>query len=349
MGARSPAETASTAMAPPTPRYGLSLANRGVLFGATSVDDLLDMSAQADASGAFDSVWVGDSIFIKPRLESLVLLSAIAARTRHARLGTCCLSTFPLRDPIFLAAQWAALDQVSHGRTILGACIGGALPREKAESEFAAFKVKLSERAPRLEEGITILRRLWTEDHVSHQGRFWAFRDLTLEPKPVQRPCPPIWIATNPKPGLAPPHVADRAIRRVGLMGDGWMTDNTPVATFKARWELIRQVAREAGRPTGPTESALHLMVNINDDPGVAIEESVKFLHTYYSPAMTREYIESWLAYGPAAAVVEKIGAYVDAGCTTPILRFASWDQKGQLARALADVMPAALALRLPA
>jgi alkanesulfonate monooxygenase SsuD/methylene tetrahydromethanopterin reductase-like flavin-dependent oxidoreductase (luciferase family) len=324
------------------PRYGLSLANRGVLFGVTSVDELLDVSAQADGSGAFDSIWVGDSIFIKPRLESLVLLSAIAARTRRVRLGTCCLSTFPLRDPIFLAAQWAALDQVSNGRMVLGACIGGALPREKAEAEFAAFKVKLSERAPRLEEGITILRRLWTEDHVTYQGRFWEFKDLTLEPKPVQKPCPPIWIATNPKPGLAPPHVVDRAIRRVGLMGDGWMTDNTPVASFKARWDLIRQVARENGRPTDQMESALHLMVNINDDRNAALEESVKFLQTYYSPAMTREYIQGWLAYGPPEAVVEKIKAYVAAGCTTPILRFASWDQKGQLTRALASVMPAA-------
>jgi alkanesulfonate monooxygenase SsuD/methylene tetrahydromethanopterin reductase-like flavin-dependent oxidoreductase (luciferase family) len=328
-----------------TPRYGLSLPNRGILFGATSVDELIELSERAEASGAFESIWVGDSIFIKPRLESLVLLSAIAARTRTVRLGTCCLSTFPLRDPIFLAAQWAALDQISHGRMILGACIGGALPREKAEAEFAAFKVKLGARAPRLEEGITILRKLWTEDHVSHQGRFWEFRDLTLEPKPVQTPCPPIWIATNPKPGLAPPHVADRAIRRVGLMADGWMTDNTPVAAFDQRWRLIRQVARDAGRATEGMESALHLMVNINDDRGAALEESVKFLQTYYSPAMTREYIADWLACGPPSAVVDKIRAYVEAGCTTPILRFASWDQRGQLTRALAEVMPAALNL----
>src|SRR5262249_33840001 len=99
-----------------TPRFGLSLPNRGVLFGATSVDELLALSETAEASGLFDSVWVGDSLFAKPRLESLVLLSAIAPRTRRVRLGTCCLSTFPLRDPIFLAAQWAALDQVSNGR-----------------------------------------------------------------------------------------------------------------------------------------------------------------------------------------------------------------------------------------
>ena len=332
-----------------TPRYGLSLPNRGILFGATSVDELLEISERAEASGAFESIWVGDSLFIKPRLESLVLLSAIAARTRTVRLGTCCLSTFPLRDPIVLAAQWAALDQISHGRMILGACIGGALPREKAEAEFAAFKVKLAERAPRLEEGIAILRRLWSEDHVTHQGRFWDFSDLTLEPKPVQKPCPPIWIATNPKPELTTPRVADRALRRVGLVADGWMTDNTPTARFRERWALIRQVARDANRPTERMEAALHLMVNINDDRQAAFEEAVRFLHTYYSPAMTREYIESWLAYGSPAAVVEKIGAYVEAGCTTPILRFASWDQKGQLARALADVLPAARALSLPA
>src|SRR6266498_3391788 len=184
-----------------SPRYGLSLPNRGVLFGATSVDELLEVSELAEASGAFDSIWVGDSLFAKPRLESLVLLSAIAARTRRVRLGTCCLSTFPLREPIFLAAQWAALDQISHGRMILGACVGGSQPRAKAEAEFAAFDIQLSERAPRLEEGITILRRLWSEDHVSHEGRFYQFRDLTLEPKPVQT-SPPIWIATNPKPEL---------------------------------------------------------------------------------------------------------------------------------------------------
>src|SRR5207247_4122390 len=119
------------------PRYGLSLPNRGVLFGATSSDELLEVSEQAEASGAFDSVWVGDSLFAKPRLESLVLLSAIAARTRRVRLGTSCLSTFPPRDPLSLAAPWAALDLLSHGRMILGACVGGRLPREKDEAEFA--------------------------------------------------------------------------------------------------------------------------------------------------------------------------------------------------------------------
>src|SRR4029453_5107286 len=99
----------------PAPRYGLSLPNRGVLFGATSVDELLALSETAEASGSFDSIWVGDSLFAKPRLESLVLLSAIAARTRRVRLGTCCLSTFPLRAPLFLAPPGAAPHHGSDG------------------------------------------------------------------------------------------------------------------------------------------------------------------------------------------------------------------------------------------
>ena len=90
----------------------------------------------------------------------------------------------------------------------------------------------------------------------------------------------------------------------------------------------------------------MHLMVNINDDRVAALEESVTFLQTYYGPAMTREYIADWLACGPPAAV-DKIRAYVEAGCTTPILRFASWDQQGQLTSALVEVMPAALTLRV--
>jgi alkanesulfonate monooxygenase SsuD/methylene tetrahydromethanopterin reductase-like flavin-dependent oxidoreductase (luciferase family) len=140
-------------------RYGLSLPSRGVLFGATTIEETIELAEAADRSRLFDSVWVGDSLFAKPRPESITLLAAIAARTSRVRLGTCCLSTFPLRDPIFLAAQWTGIDLVSRGRTVLGACIGGTPPREKAEAELAPFKVRLEERAARMEEGITILRR----------------------------------------------------------------------------------------------------------------------------------------------------------------------------------------------
>ena len=89
--------------------FGLSLPNRAVLFGL-SAETLLKTAEAAEASGAFDSVWVGDNLLFTPRLESVVLLSAIAARTSRVKLGTICLASFPLRDPLLFAIQWASLD-----------------------------------------------------------------------------------------------------------------------------------------------------------------------------------------------------------------------------------------------
>jgi len=106
-------------------RFGLSLPNRAVLFGMPAAL-LLETAEQADASGAFDSVWVGDNFLSKPRLEAIVTLSALAARTRTLKLGTICLASFPLRHPLLLALQWASLDVLSGGRTILTVCNGGA-------------------------------------------------------------------------------------------------------------------------------------------------------------------------------------------------------------------------------
>lgn len=107
-------------------KFGLSLSNRAVLFGWASLDDLLDASRMAERSGYFHGVWVGDNLLSKPRAEAIVTLSAIAARTQEVKLGTICLASFPLRDPILLAIQWASLDLLSQGRTILAVCNGGS-------------------------------------------------------------------------------------------------------------------------------------------------------------------------------------------------------------------------------
>ena len=78
-------------------RYGISLPNRGVLIGAVTPEELFQVAVDAEATGFFESVWVGDSLMHKPRLESIVTLSAIAARTTRVRVGTCCMATFPIR------------------------------------------------------------------------------------------------------------------------------------------------------------------------------------------------------------------------------------------------------------
>jgi alkanesulfonate monooxygenase SsuD/methylene tetrahydromethanopterin reductase-like flavin-dependent oxidoreductase (luciferase family) len=313
------------------PSFGISLPNRGVLLGLP-VERLLETAERAEASGAFDSVWVG---------ESLVTLAAIAARTRRVKLGTICLASFPHRHPVALAIQWASLDVLSGGRTILAVCNGkGKNDGPLALTELATMGVGSNERAPRVEEGIELLRRLWGPEPVTFQGRFYTLDDVVALPKPIQGRVP-IVLAINP-PLQAEPALVARMLRRVARLADGWQTDATPPAAFRERWSQVREYAAEYGRADQVTHASLHLMVNINDDAAQARRESVEFLDRYYGVGdVSEEKLKVWLAYGPPSAVIECIGQYLEAGCTTPVLRFTSLDQVGQLERCVRDVLPA--------
>lgn len=318
---------------------GLSLPNRGVLFGAISVEEMLQMSEVADRSGAFDSLWVGDSIFAKPRLEAVTVLSAIASRTRVVRLGTACLASFPLRDPRLFALQWASLDVISGGRSLLCVCMGasGGSGMGAAATEVQVMGFNPPERVGRFEEGIDIVRKLWHGSDVSHRGRYFTFDHATLEPKPVQQPCP-IWIANNPPPEK--PEIEARAYRRVARLADGWMTDGGPTpAEFGRRWDIVRGFLKDAGKNADVYHASYHMMVNINDDAAQAWRDGVEFLTRYYG-RMDEKFLRVWLAVGPPKEVARRILEYVDCGCTLPIVRFAASDGMAQLKRFLGQVMP---------
>lgn len=325
-------------------RIGLLLPNQGVVFGATTVPELLEMAEMAETSGAFDTVFVGDNLLAKPRLESLTVLSAVAARTRRVRLGTACMASFPLRHPIVLAAQWAALDHLAGGRTVLVACIGGGggqgQIRGNFDGEYRAFGIDPSERAGRLEEGIEVLRLLWTQDPATHHGRFFDFEQIAVRPRPVQRPCPPIWLANNPHVFGARPDVVRRTIERVARLADGWMTIMATPEQFRASWEAIRAAARAHGRDAERMESCLYYNVNVNGDRGKAYAETKRFLDEYYSTDFSRERIEGWTAYGPPAECAAKIREYAAAGVQTLNVRFTSYDQRAQVRRFLEEVVP---------
>lgn len=320
--------------------FGLSLPNRAVLFGL-SAETLLKTAEAAEASGAFDSVWVGDNLLFTPRLESVVLLSAIAARTSRVKLGTICLASFPLRDPLLFAIQWASLDLLSGGRTILAVCIGkSAKDGPTAAAELAAFRIPSAERAGRLEEGIELLRRFWGPEPVTYAGRFFSYDNVEVLPKPAQVR-PPIVIAGLATVKMAPA-VEERLLRRTARLSDGWQTTGgTPPNIFGDRWDKIRQYAAEAGRADQVTESQLHMMVNIDDDVERAKRVSAEFLNHYYGESAAAQRLERHLAYGPPAVVIEKIRSYVEVGLTTPVLRFTSPDQLGQLERCINEVLPA--------
>ena len=323
-------------------KFGLSLSNRAVLFDWATMDDLIEAAVFAEQSGYFSGVWVGDNLLSKPRVESIVTLSAIAARTERVSLGTICLASFPMRDPVLLAIQWASLDVLSRGRTILAVCNGAsASDGPQFAQELENMDVASRDRVGRLVEGVQLLRRLWSEERVTHRGRFYSFNDLEALPKPVQRSVP-ILIAANPKEQRLDDPVVDRILRRVATYGDGWQTDATPVETFRQRFERIREYAESQGKDPSKLESCLHLMVNINDDRQQALKEAQHFLQSYYGAGtVSQEKADLWLACGSPEAVVEKIQAYIDAGCTMPVLRFVSPDLKGQLRRCIEEVLPA--------
>lgn len=324
---------------------GLSLPNRGVLFGATTVDELLQLAEDADQSEVFDSVWVGDGLVAKARLESVATLSAIAARTSHVRLGVCCLATFALRNPVIFAVQWASLDVISGGRAALAVCLGAATARSgvNALAELEATGVGRRERVPRFEENLAVLRAVWGGP-TAFDGEFVSFREMELLPRPVQDPCP-IWIASNPNPDVLGPERYQAAIDRVGQLADGWQTTVATPPEFGRRWAEIRASAEAAGRDPDTMESAIHLMINVDDDVEAARAEARRFLDTYYSMQVDDDTLDRWGAYGPPELVLERVSAYVDEGLDVPILRYASFDQHRQMERA-ADLLLPELARR---
>lgn len=317
---------------------GLTLPNRGVLFGATTVDEMLELAEDGERSRVFGSVWVGDSIMAKPRLESLTLLAAIAARTRRVKLGAACLASFPSRHPVLLAYQWASLDVISQGRTILVPCMGGGARGDFAR-EFQVMGLDPAKRAAVLEESIRAIRRLWAEDEVSFHGEFWRFEGARLEPKPVQRPLP-IWIANNVQIVTKSEVIMERALRRVARLADGWMTTHVWPHEFSERWQRILRYATEEGRDAGAMRSSVYFNVNLNTDREKALDESKRFLDIYYMTNNTRETLERWVALGSPDEVTRRLRDFAAAGVDTLTIRFPSWDQRGQLRAFLRDVAP---------
>jgi alkanesulfonate monooxygenase SsuD/methylene tetrahydromethanopterin reductase-like flavin-dependent oxidoreductase (luciferase family) len=316
-------------------KWGVSLPNRGVLFGLTNIDSLLEAAVLAENSGVFDSVWFGDSLIHKPRIESIVMLSATAARTQKVRLGVICMASFPVRHPVLLGIQWASLDQLSKGRTILGVCIGGG-----HDPELRAFGARRSERVGRLVEGIEILRAIWSEEELHYEGKYSRLDGQPIVPKPVQEPCP-IWIAVSPERSVVGDEVMDRAMKRVATLSDGYITMGVDPAEFRRRWAAIEKYAKEAGKDLSNFETSIHGMININNDRQRAYQDSKYYFSHYYAPGYpSDELIKVWLAHGPPDECAQMIQSWIDMGITTPVLRFTSSDQIGQIERFIRDVLP---------
>lgn len=163
----------------------------------------------------------------------LTFAAALAAKTQRAEIGTSIMQ-LPLFHPLHVAEQIAVIDNLSKGRFILGAGLG------LVQKEFDAFQIPLADAASRFTESVEILKQAWTGQPFSFQGRHFQFTDVTITPRPVRQPRPPIWIGA----------MSEITLKRAGRIADGWISD--PLHNFdvmKAWSEIYRSAAARYGNP----------------------------------------------------------------------------------------------------
>jgi probable F420-dependent oxidoreductase len=182
----------------------------------------------------FDSVWFSERLTGNAP-DPVVAMAFAAGRTKKIKFGMSVM-VLPGRNPVLVAKELASLDVLSGGRLLPAFGLGVADAREQS-----AFSVAREDRAPIFNESIALIRRLWTEDHVSHEGRFFNFENVTVRPKPKQTP-PEIWLG-----GLAPSE-----LRRVGRLADGWLPSFITPTESSALADQVRAAATEAGREIDP-------------------------------------------------------------------------------------------------
>lgn len=255
-------------MADPTVLFGFGIPQ---VVGRSHFDvaNLRSMLVATERLG-FHSAWVMDQpLTTAPALEPITTLGYAAAVTESVHLGTAVVLT-TLRQPVQLAMDLATLDQLSGGRLIVGVGLG-----ERTEY-YPALGISASHRVARFMEGLELLKRLWTEDSVTFTGRFWQVEGITAQPKPVQRPHPPIWFGGRSKPAI------DRAVRN----GDGWIGAGiSTVDQFKEQVSLVRATLDAMRRDPATFTVAKRLYIAVSSDRERSLERMRAWSKAFYGEA----------------------------------------------------------------
>lgn len=333
-------------------KFGVNLNNREPLIAPDyTLQDLLDLAVHAEKSG-YDSVWVGDSLFSKPRYEPINVLSAISQLTSRVKLGTACMVS-GTRDPLYLALEWATLDNLSKGRAILGTGMGN--PEEGVRREYASQGLDFEKRAKIFEEGLAVLRELWTEGRTSFKGEHFNYDDVAffsgteMAPlMPVQRPAP-IWVVSNPRLTVGTKaeektgRVISKAARRIAKYGDGWMTccRARHPEEFREQLAQIDDAIAEEGRDRSEFVMSYQVTMNIADTREEAQAGIDAYISQYYPELSKAMDLGEWGPIGTPDDIVEWLRTFADAGVDYFICRFGSMDQFGQVERLSREVLPA--------
>ncbi len=313
-------------------RIGVLIPTRSVVIQSARrppVDECWAMARHADEAG-YDAVWVGDSIVAKPRLEAVTTLAYLAAMTTRVRLGTAVLLP-ALRHPVVLANQIANVDQISRGRVVLGLGMGWSLP--SAEREWAACGADHKRRARRLEEHVEVWRMLWHGEPVTWRGDDVDLIDQAIGPLPWQAAGPPVLITAGNRGEMLPAQF-DRFAR----LGDGIITTYVHAEECRLVRELAEAAMARRGRARTEFPLCVYTTVRLDDDPRAAERFTTEFLATYYGGGV---HSRGTMGLGPADVVIAALRRYAAAGATDLCIRFVGDDQRAQMERFTAEVLPA--------
>ena len=296
---------------------------------AARIDDLREQVQVAERSG-IESVWVLQHYLgSMPTLQPLLVLGALTPYTGEMRLGTNML-ILPLQNPIGAAEEFSTLDHLSGGRAVAGLGLG------YRENEFDAFGIPMTERLGRFNESVEIMRKLWSGDRVSHDGKYFRFTNEKISLPPVQAGGPPIWIGAGGKP---------KAVERAARLGDAWIIPpHVTVERLRELLGLYRAARRASGRPEA-AELVVRKEILLDEDADLAWrlgsaarggltaeygrynrpDDTVDYQHLAGADEAERAARDSYLFTDPSTAIL-KLKEIEAVGVTTVILRMQWFD-----------------------
>jgi alkanesulfonate monooxygenase SsuD/methylene tetrahydromethanopterin reductase-like flavin-dependent oxidoreductase (luciferase family) len=307
------------------------------ITGSYAGGPLISFAQQAELLG-FDSIWTGDSLLARPRLDPIVVLAAAAAATSHITLGTAAI-TPALRHPLIAANMITSLDHVSSGRLVLG--VGSGFPMPETEQEFAAVGASFAGRAARLDETVQLWRRAWASNvrnaETDFAGRYWQATGLDKLPDPARPGGPPLWLAGSDTP---------RVLMRVARHYDGWLPFLPSAQAYASAWQQLRVEAAAVGRAPDAITAGMYATITVNPDRAAARSELEDYLGHYYGRSLEQMSQLQAYGWGTAEECADWLASYVRAGARHVIIRVGSLNAEPQLKDIASIVLPVLRAAR---
>jgi len=288
-------------MTPLSKTFGIAARNFTAYPEMPDARALVEYGVRMEELG-FDSLWVWDHVLLGvqpnfPIIESLTLLTAIAARTKTIKLGTGIL-VLPMRNPVILAKQLGSMDLLSNGRLIMGLASGWY------KREFDAVGVPFDKRGKIMDENLDILKRFWTEDMVKGEFTYHKIPAGVMFPKPVQKPYPPLLIGGY----------VDVVLKRAALAGDGWLTYFYRPESFAKSWGKIRDFAKEGGKDPDRLLNAAQLPICIGKSRAAVESQMMEWLGKEWDYASWSESTKDSAILGTVDECVEQLKAHLAVG-----------------------------------